>query len=89
MVDYVIETNNLSKTYSKRKVVNSVNMHVEKGKIYGLLGKNGAGKTTTMCMLLNLTYPSGGEILLFGKDTKRHYFSEKKKKDITMKSIRK
>ena len=72
MVDYVIETNNLSKTYSRKKVVNSVNMHVEKGKIYGLLGKNGAGKTTTMCMLLNLTYPSGGEIFLFGKDPKRY-----------------
>ena len=72
MVDYVIETNNLSKIYSRNKVVNSVNMHVEKGKIYGLLGKNGAGKTTTMCMLLNLTYPSDGEIYLFGKDPKRH-----------------
>ncbi|MBE6501957.1 MAG: ABC transporter ATP-binding protein [Methanobrevibacter thaueri] len=72
MVDYVIETNNLSKIYSRNKVVNSVNMHVEKGKIYGLLGKNGAGKTTTMCMLLNLTYPSAGEIYLFGKDPKRH-----------------
>ena len=68
MVDYVIETNNLSKKYSKNLVVDSVNMHVEKGKIYGLLGKNGAGKTTTMCMLLNLTYPSGGDIFLFGKD---------------------
>ena len=72
MVDYVIETNNLSKKYSRNNVVNSVNMHVEKGKIYGLLGKNGAGKTTTMCMLLNLTYPSDGEIYLFGKDPKRH-----------------
>ena len=72
MADYVIETNNLSKIYSKTKVVNSVNMHVEKGKIYGLLGKNGAGKTTTMCMLLNLTYPSSGEIYLFGKDPRKH-----------------
>ena len=72
MVDYVIETNNLSKIYSKNKVVNSVNMHVEKGKIYGLLGKNGAGKTTTMCMLLNLTYPSSGDIYLFGKDPKKY-----------------
>ena len=70
MVDYVIETNQLSKIYSKNKVVDSVNMHVEKGKIYGLLGKNGAGKTTTMCMLLNLTYPSSGEIYLFGKNSK-------------------
>ena len=72
MVDYVIETNQLSKIYSKSNAVNSVNMHVEKGKIYGLLGKNGAGKTTTMCMLLNLTYPSSGEILLFGKNPKRY-----------------
>ncbi|WP_405280457.1 ABC transporter ATP-binding protein [Methanobrevibacter sp.] len=72
MVDYVIETNNLSKIYYKNKVVNSVDMHVEKGKIYGLLGKNGAGKTTTMCMLLNLTYPSEGDILLFGKNVNNH-----------------
>lgn len=72
MVDYVIETKQLSKEYSKNLVVNSVNMHVEKGKIYGLLGKNGAGKTTTMCMLLNLTYPSGGDVFLFGKDPKRY-----------------
>ena len=72
MVDYVIKTNQLSKIYSKNKVVDSVNMHVERGKIYGLLGKNGAGKTTTMCMLLNLTYPSSGEIFLFGKNPKKH-----------------
>ena len=72
MVDYVIETNNLSKIYYKNKVVNSVDMHVEKGKIYGLLGKNGAGKTTTMCMLLNLTYPSEGDIFLFGKNVNNH-----------------
>ena len=71
MVDYAIETKNLSKIYSKTCVVDSVNMHVENGKIYGLLGKNGAGKTTTMCMLLNLTYPSGGEIFLFGKDPRK------------------
>ena len=72
MVDYVIETNQLSKKYSNNIVVNSINMHVEKGKIYGLLGKNGAGKTTTMCMILNLTYPSSGEIFLFGKDPKKY-----------------
>ena len=72
MTEYVIETTNLSKKYSKDLVVDSINMHVEKGKIYGLLGKNGAGKTTTMCMLLNLVYPSEGEILLFGKDPRKH-----------------
>ena len=72
MNDYVIETRNLSKKYSKNTVVNSINMHVEKGKIYGLLGKNGAGKTTTMCMLLNLISPSEGEIFLFGKDPRKY-----------------
>jgi ABC-2 type transport system ATP-binding protein/bacitracin transport system ATP-binding protein len=72
MADYVIETKNLSKIYSKNRVVDSVDMHVERGKIYGLLGKNGAGKTTTMCMLLNLTYPSDGEIFLFGRNTKQY-----------------
>ena len=72
MTDYVIQTTDLSKRYSKDFVVNSIDMHVEKGKIYGLLGKNGAGKTTTMCMLLNLVYPSSGEILLFGKDPRIH-----------------
>ena len=72
MVEYIIETNNLSKIYYNNTVVDSINMHVEKGKIYGLLGKNGAGKTTTMCMLLNLTYPSSGEIYLFGKNSKKY-----------------
>ncbi len=72
MVDYVIETKDLSKIYSKKRAVDSVSMHVEKGKIYGLLGKNGAGKTTTMCMLLNLTYPSDGEVVIFGKDPKKY-----------------
>ena len=72
MADYVIETKDLSKIYSKTKVVDSINMHVEKGKIYGLLGKNGAGKTTTMCMLLKLTYPSSGDVFLFGKDPKKY-----------------
>lgn len=72
VTEYVIETTNLSKSYSRNLVVNSIDMHVEKGKIYGLLGKNGAGKTTTMCMLLNLVYPSDGEILLFGKDPRKY-----------------
>ena len=72
MGEYVIETRNLSKKYSNDTVVNSIDMHVEKGKIYGLLGKNGAGKTTTMCMLLNLISPTNGEIFLFGKNPREY-----------------
>ena len=68
MPKYVIETENLTKEYNGTYAVKNINMNVEKGKIYGLLGKNGAGKTTTMCMLLGLIKPSNGTIKLFGMD---------------------
>lgn len=68
MPKYVIETKNLTKEYNGTYAVKNINMNVERGKIYGLLGKNGAGKTTTMCMLLGLIKPSKGTIKLFGID---------------------
>lgn len=68
MGDYVIETRSLTKKYGQRASVDCLNLHVPKGKIYGLLGRNGAGKTTTMKMLLNLVCPTGGDIFLFGED---------------------
>ena len=68
MTEYVIETQNLSKNYGDFKAVQNVDMNVEKGRIYGLLGRNGAGKTTTMCMLLGLAEPTEGSIKLFGLD---------------------
>lgn len=71
MVDYIIETRNLTKRFGKQTAVNSLDMKIEKGNIYGLLGKNGAGKTTTMCMLLNLSKPTNGEIFFFGKHYKQ------------------
>ena len=70
MTEYVIETQNLSKSYGDFEAVKNVNMNVEKGRIYGLLGRNGAGKTTTMCMLLGLTEPTEGSIKLFGLDAR-------------------
>lgn len=82
MVEYVIETQNLSKNYGDFQAVNGVNMNVEKGRIYGLLGKNGAGKTTTMCMLLGLTEPSEGNIKLFGMDAR-----DRKNKKLIYKKI--
>ena len=70
MTEYVIETQNLSKSYGDFQAVQNVNMNVERGRIYGLLGRNGAGKTTTMCMLLGLTEPTEGSIKLFGLDAR-------------------
>lgn len=70
MSNYIIETKNLSKIFNKNTVVDSIDLKIEKSKIYGLLGPNGAGKTTTMAMLLNYIKPSSGEIYLFGCDYK-------------------
>lgn len=68
MDNYIIETKNLTKEYGTQKSVANLNIHVQKGRVYGLLGRNGAGKTTTMKMLLGLTAPTSGEAKLFGKD---------------------
>lgn len=71
----IIETENLTKQYGTTTVVDNINLHVPKGKIYGLLGRNGAGKTTAMKMILQLVYPTGGAIRLFGTDYKEHTHS--------------
>ena len=65
--NYIIETKNLTKQYGSQKSVADLNIHVQKGRIYGLLGRNGAGKTTTMKMLLGLTKPTSGEVKIWGK----------------------
>lgn len=64
---YIIETKNLTKQYGSQKSVADLNIHVQRGRIYGLLGRNGAGKTTTMKMLLGLTKPTSGEFKIWGK----------------------
>lgn len=70
MNKYVIETKQLTKIYGEQTVVNAVNIHVEKGRIYGLLGRNGAGKTTIMKMILGLTPITSGEADAFGQNIK-------------------
>lgn len=66
MSDYIIETHDLTKRYGNQISVSHLNIHVKKGRIYGLLGRNGAGKTTTMRMLLGLTAPTSGEVTILG-----------------------
>lgn len=73
-MSYILKTNHLTKVFEGREVVSSVNMHVQKGEIYGFLGPNGAGKTTVMKMITNLIKPTNGEIEIFGeKLTDRSY----------------
>ncbi len=67
MSEIVIETKQLTKQYGTQKSVAKLNIHVQRGRIYGLLGRNGAGKTTTMKMLLGLTQPTSGKVSIWGK----------------------
>ena len=72
MSNFVIETKKLTKIYGEQTAVNSVDIHVKPGRIYGLLGRNGAGKTTIMKMILGLTPITSGEVDVFSQNIKGH-----------------
>ena len=63
-----LHTSDLTKSYSGRTVVKGVNLDVTSGEVVGLLGPNGAGKTTTFSMVVGLTAPDTGRVLLDGTD---------------------
>ncbi|MGE7690921.1 ATP-binding cassette domain-containing protein [Lysinibacillus sp. NPDC097214] len=67
-MEYIVQTENLSKSFGKEQAVSNINLKIRKGEIYGFLGPNGAGKTTTIRMLLGLMKPSSGTIKMFQKD---------------------
>jgi len=62
----ILQTKGLSKIYQNRIALSSINLTLEKGKVYGLLGPNGSGKTTLMKIIANLMQPTSGEILIDG-----------------------
>ena len=66
-MDYILQTDNLSKIYGAKTVLNHVSIHVPKKSIYGLVGKNGAGKTTLMRIICGLAQQSEGSYTLLGK----------------------
>jgi len=63
-----LRTRDLTKSYSGRTVVRGVNVEIASGEVIGLLGANGAGKTTTFSMVVGLTAPESGRVLLDGID---------------------
>jgi len=67
-LDTIVTTRSLTKRYGADYRVNSVNVEVNEGDIYGFLGPNGAGKTTTIKMLLGLVKPTSGQVFVFGKN---------------------
>jgi ABC-2 type transport system ATP-binding protein len=66
-----IRTEELCKRYGALSAVDSLNLEIAAGEVYGFLGRNGAGKTTTIRMLLGLVRPTRGRVLLLGKDVAR------------------
>ena len=68
-MDPVIDIRGLTKTFDRQAVaVNALDLQVQRGMVYGLIGRNGAGKTTTLRLLMGLLKPSSGTALLFGHE---------------------
>lgn len=65
---YIIETNNLTKSYGKNRGILDVNLKVKEGEIFGFVGPNGAGKSTAIRTLLNFIFPTSGTAKILGKD---------------------
>jgi ABC-2 type transport system ATP-binding protein len=75
----VIVTRGLTKRYGRVVAVEDLNLEVEEGEVFGLLGPNGSGKTTTILMLLGLTEPTSGEARVLGLDPMREPLKVKAK----------
>ena len=74
-MDIVLEAKGLNKSFGNQHAVIDLDIRVEKGQVYGLLGQNGAGKSTLIRMLLGLIFPDSGDIFLMGdqfNSKKRH-----------------
>ena len=75
----IIKTENLSKTYSgKIKAIDSINIEIDEGEVYGLLGPNGAGKSTTINLLTTRITPTAGTALVNGFDIRKHSMDVRK-----------
>lgn len=79
-MEYVIETQNLCKSYGRNKVLQSVNMHVPKGAIYGVVGRNGAGKTTFIRIITGLQHATEGEYLIYGASNSSEQIGKMRKR---------
>ncbi len=64
----ILSTVELTKSYKGRKVVDNISLRITQGEVVGLLGPNGAGKTTTFYIIVGLTSPDSGQVMLDGAD---------------------
>src|SRR5690606_36727236 len=75
----VVEAKDLTKRYGSTTVVDRLNLSIEEGEVFGLLGPNGSGKTTTSLMLLGLTEVSAGTVRVLGLDPARQPLQVKRR----------
>ena len=79
-MEYLLETNNLSKQYKGFKALDGLTMHVPKGSIYGFVGKNGAGKTTLIRLICGLQTPTSGDFKIYGVSCSDKNINDARKK---------
>ena len=69
----ILKTNDLTKKYSGKVVVDNLNIEIKEGEIFGLLGPNGAGKSTTMNMICGIVRPTLGNVEFMEKDFRKNH----------------
>ncbi len=79
-MEIILETDNLEKKYKDFKALNHANIHIEKGAIYGLIGKNGAGKTTLIRIICGLQEPTNGRLTIYGVDNNSNNITDVRKR---------
>lgn len=79
-MNYILETNALSKQYGRFEALNGLSMHIPKGAIYGLIGKNGAGKTTLIRLICGLQQPTEGTFSLYGIENTQKNISDSRRR---------
>ncbi|HWR17025.1 MAG TPA: ATP-binding cassette domain-containing protein [Terriglobales bacterium] len=70
-----LELRNVTKRYDKFVAVDDLSLAIEQGSVFGLLGPNGAGKTSTIRMMIGITMPDSGEVLVFGERFRRAHLN--------------
>lgn len=69
----ILEVNNISKSFGKKKILDKVSFNIKEGEILGFIGPNGAGKTTTIKLILGLQAIDSGNVLINGYDIKNEF----------------
>lgn len=78
-MENIVEAKELTKQYQNCTALHQVNLTIKRGEIYGLVGANGAGKTTFLKMIAGQSFPSAGELVLFGEHRQKEQENQRKR----------